>query len=114
LPHQAGGVADARDVADVGLDFEIVKVRAAEYDSRVSRSGNETHATAHGGVQTDSLGFDGALDGELKGHGSWTVNICASLCPLKELFKLLDSMCYREGGDLNPIGVASIQQLGRF
>ena len=49
LPHQAGGVADARHVAHVGLDFEIVEIDAAEHDARVGRRGQQVaswHCTA--------------------------------------------------------------------
>src|SRR5215472_14791504 len=35
LLHQAGGVADARHVADMGFDFEVIKVEAPENNARV-------------------------------------------------------------------------------
>ena len=38
--HQAGGVADARNVADVRFDLEIVEIGAAEDDPGVRRRGS--------------------------------------------------------------------------
>ena len=66
--HEAGGVTDASDVADVGLDGEIVEVGAAEDDSGVGRGRSEAEVTRNGGVQTNARGLYRALDCGLEGH----------------------------------------------
>ena len=66
--HEAGGVTDAGDVADVGLDGEIVEVGAAENDSGVGRGRSEAEVTRNGGVQTNARGLYRALDCGLEGH----------------------------------------------
>jgi len=70
LLHQAGGVADARDVADVSLDLEIVEIHAAENDPSVRGSGHQTKMARDGSVKSDSINFDGSLNCELVGHSS--------------------------------------------
>ena len=85
MAHQAGGVADAGDIADVGFDFEIVEVHAAKDDAGIGRSGNETQAAADGGVQTDAFGFDRALNCNLEGHASQTPYYM-HLCALSKVF----------------------------
>jgi len=79
--HEAGGVADASDVADVGLDGEIVEVGAAEDDARVGWGRSQAQVAVHGGVQTDPRGFDLALNCGLEGHGwaGWGSNPAAKL-----------------------------------
>ena len=54
LFHQAGGVADPRHVAPVGLDLKIVQIHAAKDDARARRRRNQAHAAGNGRVQADS------------------------------------------------------------
>ena len=73
LLHQAGGVADARDVADVRLDFEIIEIHAAKNDTGIRRRRHEPQMAANGCVKADAFDFDGALNCELKWHGGTIV-----------------------------------------
>ena len=41
--HQAGGVADARDVLSLRFDVKIVEIRATKYDAGVWRRRDEAH-----------------------------------------------------------------------
>src|SRR5271154_1646629 len=50
LFHQAGGVTDARYVADVGFDLETIEIHAAENDAGVRGRGYESHVAADGSV----------------------------------------------------------------
>jgi hypothetical protein len=68
LLHEAGGVADAGDVVAVSFDVEIVEVDAAEDDAGIRGSGLKTEFGVNAGMETDALGFYGAVDGGLK-HG---------------------------------------------
>jgi len=68
LLHQAGGVADARHIADMRFNFKIVEVNTAEDDARIGWRRNETHAAADRRVQSNSFGFSRSLDGKLTGH----------------------------------------------
>ena len=68
LFHQAGGVADAGDVAAMSLDFKIVEIDAAEDDAGVRRRRHQTNAARDGGVKTNSGCFDGALYSRLGSH----------------------------------------------
>ena len=54
LLHQAGGVADPRDVAAVGLDFKVVQIHAAEDDARTGGRGNQANAARDGGVKANA------------------------------------------------------------
>ena len=55
LFHQAGGVADACNVAHVRFDFEIVQVHAAKNDAGIGRSRNQSQVAANRRVETDAL-----------------------------------------------------------
>src|ERR1700733_4427164 len=68
LLHQAGGVADAGDVADMRLDFKIVEIHATENDSRIGRSRYQSQAALNGSVQTNAFNLDRALNCKLAGH----------------------------------------------
>ena len=64
--HEAGGVADAGDVAAVRFNLEIIEIGAAEDDASVGRSWGELKVAAYGGVEANAAGFNSALDGSLK------------------------------------------------
>ena len=66
LPHQAGGVTDARDVLAVRLDRKVVEVNAAKHDTGVWRSGEEAEVCVDPGMETYPLGFNGTADGALE------------------------------------------------
>src|SRR4029077_1938911 len=66
--HQAGGIADAGDVAAVSFNFEIVEIHAAEDDAGVRRRGYEAEAAGNGGVESDSGCVNGALYRRLARH----------------------------------------------
>ena len=68
LLHQAGGVTDARNIAAMSLDFEIVEIRAAEDNARVGWRGDQPEVAGNCRVKTNSDRFDGALDGRLASH----------------------------------------------
>ena len=68
LLHEAGGVADAGDVVAVRFDWEIVEVDAAKDYAGIRGSGLKAEFSVNAGMETDSLGFDGAMDSGLK-HG---------------------------------------------
>ena len=57
--HQAGGVADARNVADVRFDLEIVEIGAAEDDPGVRGRGQQAQPGTHGGVKSYTINFNG-------------------------------------------------------
>jgi len=61
LFHQAGGVADARDVLALGFDGEIVEIDAAEDDAGVRGCGNQADLAMHAGMQSHAVrrGFSG-------------------------------------------------------
>jgi hypothetical protein len=62
LFHQAGGIADARDVAAHGFDLEPIEVGAAEDDSRARCSGKNAHRDRRAAVQANARAFHGAAD----------------------------------------------------
>jgi len=66
LLHEAGGVADARDVVAVGFDRKIVEIHAAENDAGVRRSREEPEVGVDASVETHTLSFNRAVDGGLK------------------------------------------------
>ena len=66
LAHQAGGVADAGDVAPAGGDGEIVEIGAAENDSGAGGAGVSRMLTGTPLMQADAGGFDGSLESGFK------------------------------------------------
>ena len=76
LPHQAGGVADTRDVAPACGDVEIVKIGANENDACRDRRRQNANLNRYAAVETDSRGLYGALDRRLKAQseapGDWS------------------------------------------
>jgi hypothetical protein len=57
--HQAGGVADAGNVAADGFDLEAVQIGAAKYDAGAGRGGKNAHGDGSATVQSDSTAFHG-------------------------------------------------------
>ena len=76
LFHQAGGVADARDVAHVRFDLKIVEVHAAEDDPVSAGAGTRRNLAIHGGVEADSFGLNGPLNRGLVAHSYYMVASC--------------------------------------
>jgi cytidylate kinase len=68
LLHQAGRVADARDVANVSLKGESVQVCAAKYDAGAGRRWGELQARTYRGVESDAFSFYSASNGVLECH----------------------------------------------
>src|SRR5271154_2902120 len=68
LFHQAGGVTDARYVADVGFNLETIEIHAAENDAGVCGSGCKPDVAADGSVKAEAVNFYGALDCQLIRH----------------------------------------------
>jgi hypothetical protein len=68
LLHQAGGVADARDVAAAGFDPKVVKISAAKDDAGVGGSGNKAKVAKNTGMEANSFSRDFTLNGVLE-HG---------------------------------------------
>ena len=65
LTHEAGGVADAGDVATGGGDLKVVEVGAAEDDAGAGGSGDKSHADGSAGVESDAGELNRLLDGLL-------------------------------------------------
>ena len=63
--HEAGGVADAGDVAAVGGDLEVFKVGAAEDDAGAGGRGDEPEMDGRAAVQADAGEGDLRADGLL-------------------------------------------------
>src|SRR5580692_7703060 len=55
LLHQAGGVADSRNVVALSFNGKIVEVRAAKDDARVSRRRKEANMSEDSGVKTHTF-----------------------------------------------------------
>ena len=68
LLHQAGGVADARDVSHMRFDLKIVEVHAPEHDSGIGRGRHKPQVGFYGGVEADSLGGNRPFDRGLIAH----------------------------------------------
>ena len=68
LAHQAGGVADLRDVASVSGNFVVIEISATEHDPGARRRRNQPHRHLHTRMKTYPT--------ELK----WTFNRAFELC----------------------------------
>jgi hypothetical protein len=66
LLHKASGVAYAGNVVAVGFDGKIVEVDAAKDDAGIGWSGLEAKLGMNAGVEADTFGCHGAMDGGLK------------------------------------------------
>ena len=62
LFHQAGGVADAGDVAAAGFDSEGVEVGAMENNSSAGGSGEDSEVDGSAAVEADSGAGDGGTN----------------------------------------------------
>ena len=68
LLHQAGGVADARDVPDMRFDPEAIKIGPAEHDSSSSRRRNQPQMRLNCGMKPDTCRLDRPDNRVLEGH----------------------------------------------
>src|SRR5579871_1695451 len=68
LPHQAGGVAHAGNVAPAGGNGKIVQIGADENDSGGGRRGQNANGNRDAAVQAYAARFDGSLNGGFKSH----------------------------------------------
>src|ERR1700722_19101097 len=68
LFHQAGGIADACDVANVSFNLETIEIDTAEYDACIGRSGDEPDMAPDGGVEAETVNLHRPLDSKLKRH----------------------------------------------
>ena len=114
LPQQAGSVADARDVAHVCFDLEVVEIDAAEHDSRVCGRRNEPQLAANGRVKTHAFDFDRSLNCEF-GMASRAVPILqgsSATAPMKfSAFVFIHGLPGHFLG-MRPAHVADIQHIG--
>ena len=62
LFHQAGGVADAGDVAAAGFDGEAIEIGAMEDDARAGGSGQDSEVDGSSAVEADSGAGDGGTN----------------------------------------------------
>ena len=66
LPHQAGRVADARDMPPTGGDLEILEIGADENDAGGDRRGEDANADRDAAVESDAGRLHGALNRRFK------------------------------------------------
>ena len=62
LPHQAGGITDARDVPPTGRYGEVIQVGADEDNAGRRGSGSDANFHRHAAVQANAGDLDRALD----------------------------------------------------
>ena len=62
LFHQAGGIADAGDVAADRLNLESIKIGAAENDSSAGRRRQDAHGNGRAAVQANTTASNGRAD----------------------------------------------------
>ena len=66
LPHQAGGIADTRDIAPKGGDGEIVKISAEKDDAGGRGGGENPNRDGNAAVKSYAFGLYRPLDRGLK------------------------------------------------
>src|SRR5579859_4694228 len=77
LPHQAGGVAYARDVAPTSRDRKIIQVRTQENDAGGGGRWQDSNRNRNTAMQSDAARFHRALDGGLKTHSRSLLGVTA-------------------------------------
>src|SRR5579883_2909676 len=66
LLHQAGGIADARDVLTVRFDGKVVQVHAAEDYAGIRRCRKEAEMRMNTRMETNALCINRTVDGALE------------------------------------------------
>ena len=108
LFHQAGGVADARDVVALRFDRKIVEVDAAKNDAGVGGSGSQTDVAVDSGVESHTLGGRRAQNGGLKHEHEYGSTLSSRVCSC--LFHSINNL-WTQIRSRAQFAVVNIQQL---
>ena len=64
--HQAGGIADASDIAPAGFDGKVIKIGTTEDDAGVCWRGSQSDMAEDASVKADAFGRDFVLKRRLE------------------------------------------------